>query len=197
MIRIYHGGALLVSYERRDHTPGLSTKEHYTAENHLGHRIFEPEQKAMLTQWASHIGSNVVAWVKNCMLSSHQSPQMRNRLIYGMLSVPQGHPELYDSFNDTLERFRLELGHYPTIGQMKQAMQDALKADGLTEDPIYTPKRHHEIAKDHLLGKRRDMSWPNSTPPNALPAVQYLDHSGRFDELDARIRQATDNKEVA
>lgn len=39
MIRIYHGGALLVSYERRDHTPGLSTKEHYTAENHLGHRI--------------------------------------------------------------------------------------------------------------------------------------------------------------
>lgn len=167
LIRFLANGAVIVSYERRDDVPGLSTCELYTDENRLSFECYRLEQKDFLLQWAHAIGPNVESWCQDALKRRKTRLDELNKQLVKVLSLCKGYISLYKDLDEVVGKASLYL-EYPFITQriIDGFEKLELKFDG-EKDKIYQPEKYREMCKEVLFGKKPALKWPIESPVEA------------------------------
>ena len=160
LIRFLTNGAVIVSYERKDEVPGLSTRELYTDENQLSFECYRLEQKDFLLQWARAIGPNVERWCQDALKRRKTRLDELNKQLVKVLSLCKGYISLYKDLDEVVGKASLYL-EYPFITQriIDGFEKLELKFDG-EQEKIYKPESYRELCKEVLFGKKPALKWP-------------------------------------
>ncbi len=188
LIRFLTNGAVIVSYERKDEVPGLSTCELYTDESRLSFECFRLEQKDFLLQWAHAIGPNVEKWCQDALKDRKTRMDELIKQLVKVLSLCKGFTSLYKNLERVVEGASLHL-EYPFITQriIDGFEKEELKFDG-EKDKIYLPDSYRELCREVIFGKKPALKWPILTP-----------EEHRSSECEGEFHQDTDviNKRYA
>ena len=176
LIRFLSHGAVIVSYERRDEVPGLSTCELYTDEARLSFECYRLPQNEFLLQWAHAIGPNVEKWCQDALNRRKTRVDELIKQLVKVLSLCKGYMSLYSVLDKVVEGLNASM-EYPFI---TQRIIDAFdkkepKFDGV-QDKIYLPDTYRDLCRDVLFGRKPELKWP-------LPSVeghQSADCVGEF-----------------
>ncbi len=164
LIRFLTNGAVIVSYERKDEVPGLSTCELYTDERRLSFEYYKLEQKDFLLQWAHAIGPNVETWCQDALKRRKTRLDELTKQLVKVLSLCKGYCSLYSDLNQVVGNARAYL-EYPFITQriIDGFEKKELKFDG-EQDQVYQPEKYKELCKEVLFGKKPALKWPVVSP---------------------------------
>lgn len=189
-IRIFHCSTMITSYPRKDNTPGLSSKENFSPDNHIIYDGFSLPQKSFLREWAEHIGPNTVLWLDS-LFKRRNHDANKARFAVEVMSLPNGKKDYYKKLDEL-------------IGELLNTTGDGLKSSSIINkwkaqkykpsnstdcDFVYSKENYIELVKKVSTGEILMLNWSyfnkthveektNTLPATFLNGTQSLHSNG-------------------
>lgn len=174
IIKIMHTSLVICQYQRKDGVQGLSTKDHYTKENHVVYEIFNLPQTECLLKWATEIGPNTLQWVQEVLNRKTVSAQ-KHRLIEAVLSLPRARSNLYPLLDNIIKQLRTK---YPvlTAASIRRKWKEAfIQCEKyLIDDYVFNSENYVSLGKGVLTGKFPYMSWDFIAKLQPVPTTKAV-----------------------
>lgn len=153
-VRIFHSSTMITSYPRKDNTPGLSSKENFSLDNHIIYDGFSPPpKKSFLREWAEHIGPNTVLWL-DCLYKRRNHDANKAKFAVEVMSLPNGKKDYYTKLDELIGELLKSGDGLKSSSIINKWKAQKYKPSTSTDcDFVYSKEHYIELVKKVTTGE--------------------------------------------